>query len=46
MKAVLLVCLLACAIGLKTQAPYMTNPDRGLIMAHRGDCGQFPEHTK
>jgi glycerophosphoryl diester phosphodiesterase len=37
--------MLILAMSLKDHAPYMTGPGRPLVLAHRGDCGVFPEHT-
>lgn len=45
MKGILLSALIVLGLGLTDMAPYMTVPDRPLVLAHRGDCGQFPEHT-
>ena len=28
-----------------SNAPYMRNESRPLVLAHRGDMGAFPEHT-
>ena len=31
--------------SLVSNAPYLRNESRPLILAHRGDMGSFPEHT-
>jgi glycerophosphoryl diester phosphodiesterase len=41
----LLNLVIALAFSLTDHAPYMTVPGRKMVVAHRGDCGQFPEHT-
>ena len=36
---------MSLALGKKSQAGYFYNPQRPLIIAHRGACGYIPEHT-
>jgi glycerophosphoryl diester phosphodiesterase len=33
------------AFGLKTDCPYFANPDRPLVLSHRGACGTIPDHS-
>jgi len=46
MRGIILCTLLLCALTLTDYALYMKVPGRPMVLAHRGDCGQFPEHTK
>lgn len=38
--------LISSSLAVKTDCPYFSNPDRPLVLAHRGACGTVPEHSK
>ena len=49
MKFSLILLVISILVGkiqnLVSNAPYLRNESRPLVIAHRGDMGAFPEHT-
>lgn len=45
MKSLIPLFLISSILCLSDHAPYMIPSSRPLILSHRGDCGQFPEHS-
>ena len=41
----LFLLLIPLCLSLPTDCPYFTNPDRPLVLSHRGACGILPEHS-
>lgn len=44
MRFVILL-LLSLSVAFADYAEYMENPERPLVVAHRGSCGELPEHS-
>jgi glycerophosphoryl diester phosphodiesterase len=43
--ALLFISLIALSLSLKTDCPYFSNPNRPLVLSHRGACGTIPDHS-
>ena len=43
--SILIITIWTYAESLKTDCPYISNQNRPLVIAHRGSCGMFPEHS-
>ena len=40
----MVICNLSISHGIRSNAAYLTNSKRPIIIAHRGSVGHFPEH--